>query len=205
MKNLKENLIADLELIKAIQSDDKFASERAFNNLYKKYHDSMLFHFKGIMKNEEMAEDLIMEAFEKMYLNLNKFNKETAAFSTWLFKITQNLLIDRLRKNKGNVVCLSDMVFHDEEGDYIEYNIQCPDDTPEIKLLSFERNKKISEIINAMKNKELAEVIKMRFFEEMTYEEISKKIHKPIGTVKGFIFRAKAILKEEFEKSDIYM
>jgi RNA polymerase sigma factor (sigma-70 family) len=205
MKELSKSAATDLELVKAIQSDDQFASERAFNKLFKKYHDSMLFHFKKYIKDEEVAKELILEAFTKVSTNLEKFDEETAVFSTWLFKLTQNLFIDRMRKKKEDVVHLADMANYDEESHAIEFEIECPDGTPESRMLDKERNKKINEIINAMENKELAKVVKMRFFEGMSYEEISKKTDKPLGTVKAFIFRAKAVLKEEFEKANICM
>jgi RNA polymerase sigma factor (sigma-70 family) len=205
MKELSKSAMTDLELVKAIQSDDKFVSEKAFSKLFKKYHDSMLFHFKKYIKDEEVAKELILEAFTKVSTNLEKFDEETAVFSTWLFKLTQNLFIDRMRKKKEDVVHLADMANYDEESHAIEFEIECPDGTPESRMLDKERNKKINEIINAMENKELAKVVKMRFFEGMSYEEISKKTDKPLGTVKAFIFRAKAVLKKEFEKANICM
>jgi RNA polymerase sigma-70 factor (ECF subfamily) len=205
MREISKSAATDLELVKAIKNENKAVSEKAFNELYKKYHDSMLFHFKGLVKDEEVAQELVMEAFMKVNVNLEKFNHETAVFSTWLFKLTQNLFIDRMRKKKEDVMYLSDMATYDEESRAIEYEIASTDSTPENKMLVSERNRKINEIINSMENKELSKVIKMRFFEGMSYEEISMETGKPLGTVKAFIFRAKIILRKEFENAYISM
>ena len=202
-REISKSAAIDLELVEVIKGKDKKASEKAFNVLYKKYHDSMLFHFKGLIKDEEDAKELVLEAFMKMNTNLEKFNQETAVFSTWLFKLTQNLFIDRMRKKKEDIVPLSDLAFFDEEDYTIEYKIESKDGTPESALITAERNRKMNDIINTMDNKELSEVIKMRFFEGMSYEEISKATGKPLGTVKAFLHRAKDILKEEFVKANI--
>ena len=202
-REISKSAAIDLELVEVIKGKDKKASEKAFNVLYKKYHDSMLFHFKGLIKDEEDAKELVLEAFMKMNTNLEKFNQETAVFSTWLFKLTQNLFIDRMRKKKEDIVPLSDLAFFDEEDYTIEYKIESKDGTPESALIAAERNRKMNDIINTMDNKELSGVIKMRFFEGMSYEEISKATGKPLGTVKAFLHRAKEILKEEFVKANI--
>lgn len=202
-RKISKSATTDLELVEVIKGEDKKASKKAFNALYKKYHDLMLFQFKGLVKDEEVAKELVLEAFVKANANLEKFNQEAAVFSTWLFKLTQNLFIDKMRKKKEDVVFLSDLASFDEESHVIEYEINSEDGTPESTLIATERNKKINDIINAMSNKEMSGVIKMRFFKGMSYEEISKTIGKPLGTVKAFLHRAKYILKKEFVKANI--
>lgn len=203
MKEISKSATTDLELVEAIKSEDRRTAEKAFETLYKKYHDSMLFHFRGLVKDEEVAKEIVLEAFMKVSTNLEKFNQETAVFSTWLFKLTQNLFIDRMRKKKEDVVYLTDLATFDEESHAIEYEIKSTDNTPEMKMIAAEKNRKVNDIINAMDNKELIEVVKMRFFEGMSYEEIAKATSKPLGTVKAFLFRAKQILRKEFEKAKV--
>lgn len=205
MREISKSAATDLELVNAIKSENKVISEKAFSELYKKYHNSMLLHFKGLIKDKEDVNDLVMEAFAKMSDNLEKFNDEAAVFSTWFFKLTRNLFIDRMRKEKRNVAFLADMATYDEESNAIEYAIPSPDSNPENKMLVAERNREINEIINSMENKELSMFVKMRFFEGMSYEEMSRETGKPLGTVKAYIFRAKIVLKEEFKKANISM
>jgi RNA polymerase sigma-70 factor (ECF subfamily) len=132
MREISKSAATDLELVEAIKSEEGKKREAAFNALFKKYNDSMVFHFRGLVKNdEEVARELVLEAFMKVNTNIEKFNKETAVFSTWLFKLTQNLFIDRLRKKKEETISLSDMATYDEESHTIEFDIASEDGTPE--------------------------------------------------------------------------
>jgi len=203
MKEMSKSAKADLELVEAIKAKTGRKSEEAFSAIYKKYHDSMLFHFRSLGRDEETAKELVLEAFVKMNNNLDKYNEEVSAFSTWLFKLTQHIFIDNLRKKKDDCLLISDLAITDDENHTVEFEVADADGTPEDKMLTVEKNRRINNIINAMENKELAEVIKMRFFGGMSYEEISQETGKPIGTVKAFLFRAKQILREEFVKADI--
>ena len=76
MKEMSKSAATDLELVKAIQSEDRFVSEKAFNKLYKKYHDSMLFHFKKFIKDEQKLftvgyEGQLIESFINLLLKEN--------------------------------------------------------------------------------------------------------------------------------------
>lgn len=186
----------DLQLIESF----KEGNEIAFSRLYNKYHDSMVFHFRKMVNDGNTAEELVIEAFTKVSSNLEKFNNETAVFSTWLFKLTQNLFIDKLRRKKEEALSITDLSVSD--GETIEFEI--PEYvTPETEMLKFERDAKINKVLDSLKNEEIAEVVKMRFFDNMSYEEIGQKLNKPISTVKTYLYRSKEILKKEFQKENI--
>jgi RNA polymerase sigma factor (sigma-70 family) len=163
----------------------------------------MVYHFRGLVKNEDSARELVIEAFEKVSSNIEKFNIETANFSTWLFRLTQNLFIDKLRKRKLDVVSLTELEYYDEENNTIEHKVCCPDETPESSLLTYERDLKMEKIINSLSNKMLAKIIKMRYYEELSYKEIAEQNDCSVGTVKTMLFRAKEVLKKEFVKHAI--
>ena len=204
MKEISKSAATDLELVEAMKNGNKRESEKAFNTLFKKYHDSMLFHFKGLMKNDEdAAKELILEAFMKMNSNLEKYNKDTAVFSTWLFKLTQNLFVDRLRRKKEETISLTDLATFDEDSHAMEFDIASDDKNPEDEKIISERNIKINSIIGSMKNPEFTEIVKMRYFDGMPYEEIGQQTGKSIGTIKASLHRAKLILKDEFLKANI--
>jgi RNA polymerase sigma-70 factor (ECF subfamily) len=202
-KEISKSAMADLELINAIKNKNTRAAEKAFSTLFKKYNNPLLFTFKGLIKDEEKARGLVLDAFIKINDNLEKFNENNAVFSTWLFKITQNLFIDCLRKKGENLVSLTDLASFDDESHIVEYGVPCKDGTPETKIISFERNQKIVEIIDSMENQDLATVIKLKYFEGHSYAKIAKITGKPEGTVKAFLYRAKQILKVEFERNNI--
>lgn len=199
-KELSESAKADLLLVTAIKETK---SERAYSELFKKYHKAMEYHFKGFLKDEEDVKDLISEAFMKLTTNINKFDEETAVFSTWFFKMTENIFIDSLRKKKGDVVSLSDLATVDGENHSIEYSIASTDDTPEEDIIRKETCARIRKSLDSLKNPEIAEVIKMRYFDGMSYREIGAVTGKPEGTIKAFIFRGKAMLKEHIESKGL--
>jgi RNA polymerase sigma-70 factor (ECF subfamily) len=200
---VSEKALEDLELIKAIKSEDKRIFEKGFDGLYKKYYNSMLFYFRGMMKNEEETKSLVLEAFTKASSNIDSFKGDTAAFSTWFFKLTRNLFIDKLRKRKEETISLSDITSFDDDGNIVEYPIICTDKSIEEDITEKERNVKILKIIDSMKNKRLSEIIKMRYYDEMSYKEISDKTGNSIGTIKALLYRTKQILREEFIKANI--
>jgi RNA polymerase sigma factor (sigma-70 family) len=206
MKELSKSATKDLQLVNAIRGENRVESERAFSSLFNKYHDSMLFHFKGLVGgDEEIARELVSQAFIKVSSNIEKFNEESAVFSTWLFTMTKNLFIDNLRKKKESLVSITDLSSFDEESHIVEYDVISEDGNPEEKMLERERNKKMNEIISSMKNVELREVVKMRYFDGLSYEQISEQTARPIGTVKAFLFRSREILRDEFTKCGISM
>jgi RNA polymerase sigma-70 factor (ECF subfamily) len=204
MTTTSKSAATDLELVNAIKSEDRIKSDRAFNALFNKYHTTMVYHFRGLVKDEETANELVLEAFAKVSTKLGTFDKDASVFSTWLFKLTKNTFIDNLRKKKEEAISISDLATQsNDDNSPVEYDIASDEQTPEEKLMVKERDKKMAEIINKMKNAELREVIKMRFFDGMSYEEMSVATQRPLGTIKAFVFRAKEILKEDFQNAHI--
>ncbi len=199
------NSEADLALVTKIRNAENDREvQRAFEKLFNKYHDSMLYRFSGLVRGDkEAAKEIILVAFEKASANIGKFNEDSAVFSTWLFKLTQNVFIDNLRKKKEKMSYVSDLATYDDENNAMEFEIPSEEGTPESKMITDERNLKIDEIINRIENKNLSDVVKMRFFEGMSYEKIAVITGKPVGTIKAYLFRAKDILKKEFAANNI--
>lgn len=201
-KTLK-NAAADLELINIIRNENanRMESEKAFRILFNKYHDPMFFHFKNFIKDEEEAKELIMDVFQKLKKNLEKFEDEKK-FSTWLFTITKNIFIDHMRKGGARTTSLTDMAVVDSDG-IVEYEITSLDETPEAKMIRNERNNKLNEIIDSLRNENIKIAIKMRYFENMSYEEIAKELDIPVSSVKSYLFRGKDLLRAKCEKANI--
>ena len=188
---------ADLELVEVLRKESGIKAERAFSALFNKYHDMLMFHYRILIRDEEIVKEIILDAFMKMSKNINKFDEGTAAFSTWFFKLTHNLFIDEMRKKKDAAILISDMAIASEETGVIEYDIPSPDKNPESKFLDKEKAKRIKNIIGKMEDEKFAKIIKLRFFDGLTYKEISKTVGKPLGTVKAMLFRAKEVLKQD--------
>jgi RNA polymerase sigma factor (sigma-70 family) len=203
MKTESKNAKKDLELVLAIKNENALISDRAFNTLYKKYHNVIFFQFKKTLKNEEDIQDIILEAFLKVKLNIEKYNENMGGVSTWLFKLTQNVFIDKLRKKKANLILLTDLEKNADDSHIIEYEISDSTYSPEIQFTNSERDKIINNIIDNWNNSQMVELIKLRFFEEMSYQDIADFLDIPIGTVKANLYRAKNTLKEKFIENNI--
>ncbi|MBC7194878.1 MAG: sigma-70 family RNA polymerase sigma factor, partial [Caldisericia bacterium] len=116
-----------------------------------------------------------------------------AAFSTWIYRIAYNLSINFL-KRKGEILTILDK--DDEE---LEFQIE--DKTSSIwdEIEKEERIRIIDECLNKLKESERL-IIELREIENLSYEEISKILSLPIGTIKSRLFRAREHLKNEVEK-----
>ena len=168
---------------------------KAYTQLLNKYKNSLMFTVLKMVNNRDDAEDITMQAFTKAFRNLSSYNDQYA-FSTWLFKIASNTAIDFLRKKRLKTTSLDrNMNEYEESSTSFSQNILDPELDPEEKLVLRQRNELMKEVVQSM-NPKYRELIDLRFFQELKYDEIAKKLDIPIGTVKVRISRAKALLTE---------
>jgi len=190
MANIKPN--KDKILITLIL---KNGDSKAYTQLLNKYKNSLMYTVLKMVNNRDDAEDIAMQAFTKAFRNLSSYNDQYA-FSTWLFKIASNTAIDFLRKKRLKTTSLDrKMNEHEESSTSFSQNILDPELDPEEKLVLRQRNELMQEVVQSM-NPKYRELIELRFFQELKYDEIAKKLDIPIGTVKVRISRAKALLTE---------
>ena len=162
----------------------------AFKALSDRYRDPLLYHVRKIARDESSLEDLIQEIFTKAFENLDKYNHEYA-FSTWLYRIATNHTIDALRKRK--MVTLSiDAPLQSNDGD-VTRELPSSAPSPHDQLQKKERAAHIHQAMESLPEK-YREMLRLRHFEEMSYQEISEELQQPIGTVKAQLFRARESL-----------
>ncbi len=165
-------------------------NQKAYAELMSNYRDSLYMLMFKMVNNQYEAEDLTIEAFSKAFKHLNQYTGESA-FSTWLFKIASNNCVDFMRKKR-----LDTLLFNYE---YDEYGYSIPidinDDTPnpEEKMFSKEKSTVIRSLVEELKP-HYRELILLRYYEELSYEEIAAKLNIPLGSVKAKLFRAKEML-----------
>lgn len=128
-------------------------------------------------------EDIEQEVYIRTWKNINKY-KETGRFKSWINTITANLCRDYLKSAYFKNYVKS--VTEDDELIQIKDNKE----TIENIFIQKQRQKKIIEAINTLKPK-FKEVIVMYEMKEMSYEEISKKLNVPIGTIRSRLFNAR--------------
>ena len=141
---------------------------------------------------KETNEDLEQEVYVKVWRNADKY-KEQGSFKSWVNTIAKNVSKDYLKSvQKRNQDCL---VADDE----VLNTIKDKKSTPELKLISNDRQKRITEAINTLKPK-LKEVVMLCEIYGYTYEDAAFKLKCPIGTIKSRLYNAKkelAIMLED--------
>lgn len=178
---------------KLIQSALNKGDQKAYAELMGRYKDSVYFMLLKMVNNKEDADDLTIEAFGKAFKRLDQYTPNFA-FSTWLFKIATNNCIDFLRKKKNEGSKYSiDRTFENDEGSEMTIEIKSNSLTPEETAIKKEKNKVLHEVVESLKPR-YKELVKLRYFDELSYEEISERLELPIGTVKAQLFRARELL-----------
>lgn len=183
--NLSEKAQHDYLLVQnAIAGDQK-----AFADLLGRYRDAIYFMLLKMVNNPIDAEDLTIEAFGKAFKNINQYSP-SFAFSTWLFKIATNNCIDFIRKKRASTISL-DQSNDDPESASVTLASDTPD--PEEHLINSQKIRMLREVVNKLKPR-YRTLVELRYFKEFSYEEISRELDLPIGTVKAQLFRARELL-----------
>lgn len=165
-------------------------SEKAFSDLMGYYWDTIYFMLLKMSGNREDAEDLTIETFGKAFANLSQYTPDYA-FSTWLFRIASNHCIDFIRKRKKNVL--------NNDGNEDLSNTDKVDRLPEASagpdesLIRGQKVVIVRQVVDRLKPR-YQRLVRLRYFEEKSYEEISQELNLPLGTVKAQLFRARDLL-----------
>ena len=175
----------DLRLInKALKNGDP----SAYRELMKLYRDPLYFMLYEKVSNEELAKDLTIEALGKAFQKLHLYTPEYA-FSTWLFTVARNHCIDYLRKHKLKTISVNQLMI-DKDGKRTNFDLISKDLNPEEKIERKQRIAILRQIVDQLKPK-YRNLVKLRYFKEMTYDEISSFLEIPIGTVKAQLHRSR--------------
>ncbi len=187
--HLTEKAQRDFQLVRAaLDKGDQFA----YAELMKNYRDTLYFMMLKMTNNPQDADDLTIEAFGKAFRNLRKYTPEFA-FSTWLFKIASNNCIDFMRKQKmGSTLSISQSTGTEESESIVEFlPASAPD--PEETYIKEQKAQTLHEVVAKLKP-HYRQLIEMRYFNELSYEEIAQEMNIPLGTVKAQLFRAREFL-----------
>lgn len=187
--NLTEKGQYDYKLVLlAVENGD----QRAYAELMGRYKESVYFMLLKMVNNKDDADDLTIEAFGKAFNRLSQYTPNFA-FSTWLFKIATNNCIDFIRKKKNNATISINKPFENDEGGEVSIDIKAPILDPEENFIKKQKNILMRDVVEKLKPK-YRTLVEMRYFEELSYEEISEKLDLPLGTVKAQLFRARDLL-----------
>ena len=143
--------------------------------------------------NENDAEDITIQTFAKAFDKINTYN-EKYKFKTWLITISKNIHIDLVRKQKKSIRNTS----KDNDDNYFDIVDDAP--TPEYKIITEQNLAQLLRDIKKLKP-HYQEVINLRFFQELSYKEISEELNEPITNIKVKLLRAKKLLAEIITKT----
>jgi len=147
-----------------------------------------------MVRNPDDAQDLTQEVFAKAFRHLARYQPQFA-FSTWLLRITTNHCIDFLRRKKRVPTQFLQAAFvsNDEDSLLPEMRDQCLD--PQESYIRQQRIELVQRVVARLPAK-YATLVRLRYFQELSYEEIALELQLPVGTVKANLFRACALLLE---------
>lgn len=194
--NLSEKAVHDYKLIRSAL--DK-GNQKAYAELMGRYRDSVYFMLLKMVNNKDDADDLTIEAFGKAFKRLSQYTPNYA-FSTWLFKIASNNCIDFIRRKKMITFSI-DKTFENDEGGEMSMDIKAEGLNPEENVIKKQKVQHMHAVVEKLKPRYRV-LVEMRYFEELSYEEIAEKLELPLGTVKAQLFRAREFLANILKNSE---
>jgi len=182
-----EKALSDFKLI----DEATEGNERAYAELMRRYKKSVYHTLLKMVHNSDDAEDLTIEAFAKAFRNLPKFKKEYT-FSTWLFRIATNNCIDFIRKKRLETMSINNSI-NSDNGDTLSIEIRDENLDPQEETIKTQKIELVRDIVMQLPPK-YQKLVELRYFEELSYEEIAQELDAPLGTVKAQLHRARELL-----------
>jgi RNA polymerase sigma-70 factor (ECF subfamily) len=179
----------DADLVAAILKGE----QELFSDLVARYQGRLVNYLYRLLRSTQEAEDLAQVVFFKIYRALDRYDPKYK-FSTWLFRVAQNAAIDQIRKRRLVLVSM------DRQGsggeDLGTWEFASPDPSPYGDQRNRERGEAIQVAIDGLPW-DYRELIVLRHFGELSYDEIAKLKDMPLGTVKNKLFRGRQMMKEK--------
>lgn len=182
----------DKQLVRACMRGD----ERAARELISRFERPVFSLIYRMVRDRELAEDLAQEAFVRTFNNLKRYDP-SYQFSSWIFKISHNLTIDHLRKKSLDTISMHgapDAVTTDQQ-EATSLALSSDDELPDERFEAQQLGGEIEDAIGRLRPEYRTAII-LRHIEGRQYEEISEIMDIPLGTVKTYIHRARAELRE---------
>jgi RNA polymerase sigma-70 factor (ECF subfamily) len=175
----------DKSIIQRCKKNDK----DAFAQLFKFYQNYLFKLCFSYVQSEQIALELMQEIYIKLYKNINQFD-DKYPFHPWIRRVAVNTCINEKRKN--TLTCLP--LDNGEDALSLEEQLASTEDTQQ-EVESNEMKLIIKKHIDSLPEKQRMVVI-LRYYEDLSYEEISELMKIPLGTVKTDLYRAKNALKD---------
>lgn len=195
----------NLTAIKSFSDHEKLFKERTgndFTHFYKKYYPKLIYYTAKMCNDVQKAEDVTTESFMTAFEKIDKYEKEKSQFSTWLFTIARNIMLQEIKNQKKTI---SIDVEVDEEGTTLKDFIQEVESHDHINKLTTKKADIMKYHISRLKDP-YKKVIEMREIKKMQYKDIATELNLNLSTVKSQIRNGRALLiksaKKEFDLLD---
>ncbi len=167
--------------------------EKSYAKLLNRYRKPVYHVILKMVRNVDDAEDLTIESFAKAFRSLHKFKKDFT-FSTWLFRIATNNTIDFIRKRKLNTMSIEN-TYTNDNGDSVSIDVEDMNLNPQEETIKLQKEEIIQVFVGMLPAK-YQKLVRLRYFHELSYEEIAKELEAPLGTVKAQLHRARELMYE---------
>ena len=173
--------------------------ELAFRELVRRYERPVFSLVFRMVRDRETAEDLAQDAFVKVLNHIDRYSPEFK-FSSWLFKIANNVAIDHLRRRRIETISMdgSPHASSAAEVEATAFDLQSEQESALEEMEAKELGSAIERAIAKLRP-EYRSCILLRHVEDRSYEEIAATLDLPLGTVKTYIHRARRELREALE------
>lgn len=177
----------DRALIEAFQTGDEFA----FVSLYNRYKDAVYAFCVKMLLNKELAQDVVQDTFLRIYENRERLIN-VSSFKAWLFTIARNQCLNQLRKNNWQIPLDPEMV--------PPSSLRGSRNTPAAELEKSEKIQLVNRFLAELKP-DYREVIILREYQNLTYEEIAAVTRSTLSAVKSRLFKARKKLGVYMEQA----
>lgn len=174
-------------------------NQQAYSVLMNRYRGSVFTAMYKMVNNRDDADDLTIEAFGKAFNKLPSY-APNYAFSTWLFKIAVNNCIDHIRKKRLHTLSIDETIKADGDKEF-SHIVRDFDADPEQRMMHEQKLAHVRRLVEKM-NAKYRVMLELRYYEELSYEEIAQELDLPLGTVKAQLFRAKELLQQQLQNNN---
>ncbi len=182
-----QKALEDFKLIDMAVDGD----EKAYAKLLTRYKRPVYHMILKMVRNVDDTEDLTIESFAKAFKSLHRFKKDFT-FSTWLFRIATNNTIDFIRKKKLKTLSISN-TYTDDDGQSVSIDVEDGRPNPQEVAIKGQKEELIQIFVNMLPAK-YQKLVRLRYFNELSYEEIAQELEAPLGTVKAQLHRARELM-----------
>lgn len=186
--------MSDSEVLKSVNEGHK---ERAFETLYKRYHQNLSRFLEGLSGDKLLSEDLSQDTF----LELDRFledHKSDTNFKSWLFTVAKNKYINFYRRDNKKLIQNFDIGLVDDGLDFVSPNYNGVPNPEELEIAR-EKYSRLRRYVGKLP-KNLSSVVELYYLRGFKGEEVAEIIGCPYTTVRSRLFEARKILSKKMKR-----